>query len=73
MAKPESTSEYVKVFEILRKAVPEGTSVLSIIRATEFMLADCIAQGKLDNEQKEQFCKLMAEDVMNFVKAFENV
>ena len=43
--KKEDVQNYIDIYETLRKAVPDGSNVLAVLRAAEFLLADCIASA----------------------------
>ena len=70
--KPEDVQNYIDIYEILRKAVPDGANVLAVLRAAEFLLADCIASADVSDEVRELTYAAIPDDIRNFVKAFSN-
>ena len=69
--KKEDVQNYLDVYETIRKAVPAGASVLAILRAAEFLMADCIAQANVSDEVREETYAAIPDDIRNFVKAFQ--
>lgn len=69
--KKEDVQNYLDVYEIIRKAVPAGASVLAILRAAEFLMADCIAQANVSDQVREETYAAIPDDIRNFVKAFQ--
>ena len=69
--KKEDVQNYLDVYEIIRKAVPAGASVLAILRAAEFLMADCIAQANVSEQVREETYAAIPDDIRNFVKAFQ--
>ena len=63
---------YLDVYEIIRKAVPAGANVLAVLRAAEFLLADCIASADVSDEVREETYAAIPDDIRNFVKAFQS-
>ena len=68
--KPEDVQSYFEIYEILREAVPDGTSVLAVLRAAEFLLADCIAAADVSDEVRDLAYAAIPDDIRNFAKAF---
>lgn len=68
--KPEDVKNYIDIYETLRKAVPDGANVLAVMRAAEFLLADCIAAADVTDEVREQTYAAIPDDIRNLVKAF---
>ena len=69
--KKEDVQNYLDVYETIRKAVPAGASVLAILRAAEFLMADCIAQANVSDQAREETYAAIPDDIRNFVKAFQ--
>ena len=69
--KKEDVQNYLDVYEIIRKAVPAGASVLAILRVAEFLMADCIAQANVSDQVREDTYAAIPDDIRNFVKAFQ--
>lgn len=70
----ENVPEYIEVFEKLRAAMPAKTSMLTVLRASELLLADTINQGResgLSENIIEETIKSIPDDVRNFAKAFD--
>lgn len=70
----ENVPEYIEVFEKLRAAMPAKTSMLTVLRASELLLADTINQGResgLSEKIIEETIKSIPDDVRNFAKAFD--
>lgn len=63
--------EYFNIFERMSQAV-HGENMLAIMRAAELMIANCIAQARVDERTKEQTYASVADDVRRFVDVFEN-
>ena len=70
--KKEDVMNYIEVYETLRKAVPAGANVLAILRAAEFLMADCIAQADVSDQVMEETYAAIHDDIRNFVKAFQS-
>lgn len=70
--KKEDVQNYIDVYETLRKAVPTGANVLAILRAAEFLMADCIAQADVSDQVREETYAAIPDDIRNFVKAFQS-
>ena len=70
--KKEDVQNYLDVYEIIRKAVPTDASLLAILRAAEFLLADCIAQANVSDQVREETYAAIPDDIRNFVKAFQS-
>lgn len=70
--KKEDVQNYLDVYEIIRKAVPDNASVLAVLRAAEFLLADCIASADVSDEVREETYAAIPDDIRNFVKAFQS-
>jgi hypothetical protein len=69
--KPEDVKNYIDIYDTLRKAVPDGANVLAVMRAAEFLLADCIASADVTDEVREQTYAAIPDDIRNFVRAFK--
>lgn len=69
--KREDTQNYIDMYEILRKAVPTEANTLAVMRAAEFLLADCIAQSGVSEQVREETYASIPDDIRIFVKAFE--
>lgn len=60
------------LFHILADAIPtEEYSMLDIMRACEFIIADCIAQSNVSKELEEKTYASIAEDIKNFATSFK--
>lgn len=70
--KKEDVRSYLDVYEIIRKSVPDNASVLAVLRAAEFLLADCIASADVSDEVREETYAAIPDDIRNFVKAFQS-
>ena len=70
--KKEDVKNYIDIYETLRKTVPDGSNVLAVLRATELLLADCIASADVSDEVREDTYKAIPDDIRNFVKAFQS-
>ena len=70
--KKEDVQNYLDVYEIIRKAMPADASLLAILRAAEFLLADCIAQANVSDQVREETYAAIPDDIRNFVKAFQS-
>ena len=67
----QKVEEYLRVYECMKQAVPDDTNMLAVMRACEFIIADCISQANANDELEEKTYKSIADDVRNFVKAFK--
>ena len=45
----------VDVFCAIRKAVPDGADLMTTIGAAKLMIADCLVQSKLDDENISEY------------------
>ena len=44
---------------------------MAILRAAEFLMADCIAQANVSDQVREETYAAIPDDIRNFVKAFQ--
>ena len=64
--------KYMALFYILADAIPtEEYNMLDIMRACEFIIADCIAQSNVSKEVEEKTYASIAEDIKNFATSFK--
>lgn len=64
--------KYMALFYIIADAIPtEEYSMLDIMRACEFVIADCIAQSNASKDIEEKTYASIAEDIKNFATAFK--
>ena len=64
--------KYMALFHIIADAIPtEEYSMLDIMRACEFIIADCIAQSNVSKELEEKTYASIAEDIKNFATTFK--
>jgi len=64
--------KYMALFHIIGDAIPtEEYSMLDIMRACEFIIADCIAQSNVSKEVEEKTYAFIAEDIKNFATTFK--
>ena len=64
--------KYMALFDIIYDAIPtEEYSILDIMRACEFVIADCIAQSNVSKDIEEKTYASIAEDIKNFATAFK--
>jgi len=69
--KKKPTHRYLELYEAMKMAVPDDSNILEVIRACEFIIADCIAQSDSSEEHDEQSFKAIAADIRRFTKAFK--
>ena len=68
----ENIHKYMALFDIISDAIPtEEYSMLDIMRACEFIIADCIAQSNVSKELEEKTYASIAEDIKNFTTSFK--
>ena len=67
----QKVEEYLRVYECMKQAVPDDTNMLAVMRACEFIIADCVSQANVNEDLEEKTYKSIADDVRNFVKAFK--
>jgi hypothetical protein len=65
------THRYLELYEAMKMAVPDDSNILEVIRACEFIIADCIAQSDSSEEHDEQSFKAIADDIRRFTRAFK--
>lgn len=64
--------KYMALYDIFAAAIPtEEYSMLDIMRACEFIIADCIAQSNVSKEVEEKTYASIAEDIKNFATTFK--
>ena len=64
--------KYMDLFYIIADAIPtKEYSMLDIMRAAEFLIADCIAQSNVSKEVEEKTYASIAEDIKNFATSFK--
>lgn len=67
-----NVQKYMALFNIIADAIPtEEYSMLDIMRACEFVIADCIAQSNVSKDIEEKTYASIAEDIKNFATAFK--
>lgn len=72
MNEKKNVKRYLALFDIIADIIPtEEYSMLDIMRAAEFLIADCIAQASTSVEIEEKTYKVVAEDIKNFAQAFK--
>ena len=72
MNEEKNIKKYMALFNILGNAIPtEEYSILDIMRACEFIIADCIAQSNVSKELEEKTYASIAEDIANFATTFK--
>jgi hypothetical protein len=69
----QKVEEYLRVYECMKQAVPDDTNMLAVMRACEFIIADCIAQSNVGKEVEEQTYKAIADDIRKFTEAFKPI
>ena len=67
----KNVHRYFEVYEAMKKAVPDDNNMLEVMRACEFIIADCIAQSNVGKEVEEQTYKAIADDIRKFTEAFK--
>ena len=75
MAKDErkNVHRYMEVYDAMKKAVPDDNNMLEVMRACEFIIADCIAQSNVGKDIEEQTYKAIADDIRRFTEAFKPI
>ena len=71
--KKENVHRYFEVYEAMKKAVPDDNNMLEVMRACEFIIADCIAQSNVGKDVEEQTYKAIADDIRKFTEAFKPI
>lgn len=72
MNEKKNVKRYMALFEIISDVIPvDEYSMLDIMRAAEFLIADCIAQAGVSVEIEEKTYKFITEDIKNFAQAFK--
>ena len=69
----KNVHRYFEVYEAMKKAVPDDNNMLEVMRACEFIIADCIAQSNVGKEVEEQTYKAIADDIRKFTEAFKPI
>ena len=69
----ENVHRYFEVYEAMKQGVPDDNNTLEVIRACEFIIADCIVQSNVGKEVEEQTYKAIAEDIRKFTEAFKQI
>ena len=69
MSKVENVLEYYAIYEKMAEAVPDDANMMAVIRAAEFMIANCISQTKLTAVDREKVYDSITEDVKRFVES----
>lgn len=64
---------FLEVYEVMKNAVPYANNMLEVIRACEFIIADCIAQSNVGKEVEEQTYKAIADDIRKVTEAFKPI
>ena len=57
----------------MKNAVPDDNNMLEVMRAAEFIIADCIAQSNVCKDIEERTYKAIAEDIQRFAEAFKPI
>ena len=50
----QKVEEYLRVYECMKQAVPDDTNMLAVMRACEFIIADCVSQANVNEELEEK-------------------
>ena len=70
MKTEEKAKKTVAVFDAIRKAVPEGTDLMTTIGAAKLMIADCLVQSKLDDEHIGEYLeRTIIGDIKSAIEA----
>lgn len=60
-----------KVYEAMKKVVPDDNNMLDVMRAVEMIIAECIAQSVVSKDIEERTYKAIAADVKNMTAIFK--
>ena len=66
----ENIQRIYDLYDIMRKSIPDEYNMLEVIRAAEFILADCIAQSGVSDKIKEKTFESIPKDIKAFEKTF---
>ena len=69
----KNVRRYFEVYEAMKNAVPDDNNMLDVMRACEFIIADCIAQSNVGKEVEEQTYKAIADDIRIFTGLFKPI
>ena len=71
--KKKNVHRYFEVYEAMKKAVPDDSNMLEVMRACEIIIADCIAQSNVGKEVEEQTYKAIADDIRKLTEALKPI
>ena len=71
--KRKNVHQYMEVYEAMRNAVPDDNNMLEVIRAAEFIIADCIAQSNVGKEVEEKTYKAIADEIRQLTAPFKQI
>ena len=63
----------MEVYDAMKKAVPDDNNMLEVMRACEFIIADCIAQSNVGKDIEEKTYNAIADDIRRFTEAFKPI
>lgn len=61
--------KYNAVFDAMYEAIPNGSTMHDVIVAAEFIIACCIDDSNISEEERKPLCEAIGEDIGRFTEA----
>jgi hypothetical protein len=71
--KKENVQRWFDVYEAMKNAVPDDNKMLEVVRAAEFVIADCLAQSNVGTEIDDCVYQAIAKDIKRFAEYFKPI
>ena len=71
--KKENVQRWFDVYEAMKNAVPDDNTMLEVVRAAEFVIADCLAQSNVGTEIDDLVYQAIAKDIKLFAEYFQPI
>ena len=64
----ESMDKVMSAYEAMNNAVPDGVSLKETMSAAVLLIANCIVQGKLGEEEEDVLCDHLGEKIRGAIE-----
>jgi hypothetical protein len=64
----ESMDKVMSAYEAMNNAVPDGVSLKETMSAAVLLIANCIVQGKLSEDEEEVLCDHLGEKIRGAIE-----
>lgn len=69
MGKAARNNGYNAVYDAMNEAIPNGSTMHDVIIAAEFIIACCIDDSNISEEERKPLCEAIGEDIGRFTEA----